>query len=216
MVLSSVTIRETKQMKKICVFTLMLFMLLCGCASETQYEVNSSESEISGESLDDSSEDTDDRSNTESTSESTVSSSAENTICVYVCGQVANPGVYDLKDGSRVYEAIEAAGGIVGEVDTTRINMAQKLSDGQQITVTEEGAEGTAASQGTGSGSTKVNINTASADELMTLSGIGEARAEAIIDYRTNYGRFESAEELLNISGIGEKMLAKIIDNVEV
>ena len=198
-------------MKRICIFTLIFCAFLCGCTQETQYDVASSleASETSGET-------SDDTDNNADTSESTDSSSTANTICVYVCGNVASPGVYDMKEGSRVYEAIEAAGGIVGEVDVTQINMAQKLSDGQQITVTEEGLAQQTSSGGSAGGSAKVNINTASADELMTLSGIGESRAEAIIDYRTRYGNFESVDELMNISGIGEKMLAKIIDNIEI
>ena len=204
-------IMETKQMKKICVFTLIFFALLCGCTEKTEYEVGSNldNSEASEEEMGDTDKNA-------STSESVDFSSIANTICVYVCGNVANPGVYDMKEGSRVYEAIEAAGGIVGEIDVTHINMAQKLSDGQQITVTEDGLAQQASSGGTSGGSAKVNINTASADELMTLSGIGESRAEAIIDYRTRYGNFESVDELMNISGIGEKMLAKIIDNIEI
>ena len=198
-------------MKRICIFTLIFCAFLCGCTQETQYDIGADviATESSGEMSNDTDENAD-------TSDITGSSSAVNTICVYVCGNVASPGVYDMKEGSRVYEAIEAAGGIVGEVDATQINMAQKLSDGQQITVTEEGLAQQTSSGGTSGGSAKVNINTASADELMTLSGIGESRAEAIIDYRTRYGNFESVDELMNISGIGEKMLAKIIDNIEI
>lgn len=186
-------------------------MLLCACSDETQYEVGSG----SGSSAP-SAQETGDADQNQAASESVDSSSIVNTICVYVCGNVASPGVYDMQEGSRVYEAIEAAGGIVGETDVTHINMAQKLSDGQQITVIQEGLAEQTSSGGTSGGSAKVNINTASADELMTLSGIGESRAEAIIEYRTRYGNFESTDELMNISGIGEKMLAKIADNIEI
>ena len=107
-------------MKRICIFTLIFCAFLCGCTQETQYDVGSSleASETSGETSGDTDENAD-------TSESTDSSSTANTICVYVCGNVASPGVYDMKEGSRVYEAIEAAGGIVREVDATQINMAQ-------------------------------------------------------------------------------------------
>ena len=141
-------------------------------------------------------------------------------IWVYVCGAVYCPGVYELPEGSRVYEALAAAGGLTEEAEERSLNQASLLTDGQQILVyTEEeiqnmgGAAGTA---GDASGSGRVNLNTAGMEELMTLSGIGESRAQAILMYREQYGPFTSIEEIMNIDGIKEKSFAKIKEYIEV
>ncbi len=118
---------------------------------------------------------------------------------------------------------IDAAGGLTAEADVTGLNRASKVTDGQKIyvpTVGEQqaalaagGAEGgAAAASGTGASSWLVNINTASAAELQTLSGIGPSMAQSIIDERTQNGAFASVDDLMRVSGIGEKKLAKIKD----
>ncbi len=153
-------------------------------------------------------------------------------IYVDVCGAVARPGVYALDPGSRVFQAIETAGGFLPEAAGTYINQAQTLSDGQQIYVpTKEEAQemippgqnsGNAAAGGSLSDSSqsgeeaKVNLNTADADALMTLSGIGEAKAEAILAYREEHGGFSSIEEIMNVSGIKESTFSKIKDKISV
>lgn len=151
-------------------------------------------------------------------------------IQVYVCGAVASPGVYVLPEGSRVYEAVEMAGGLLESADPKALNQARPLADGEQITVltVEEVQNGETAEQGAGgsvsggdgtsagSGNGKVNINTADEDELMTLSGIGESRAKAIIAYREENGTFESIEDIMKIDGIKEKMFEKIRDSITV
>lgn len=149
------------------------------------------------------------------------SSAAE--VYVDVDGAVVSPGVYRLKDGARVSQAIDAAGGLTTEADVTGLNRASKVTDGQKIyvpTVGEQqaaaavdGAEsGAATTSGAGSSSGLVNINTASAAELQTLSGIGPSMAQSIIDERTQNGAFASVDDLMRVSGIGEKKLAKIKD----
>ncbi len=157
-------------------------------------------------------------------------------ILVHVCGNVNSPGVYSLSPGSRIYEAVEMAGGFTEEADNSLINLADRLTDGMQIYVpalTEdenetarqyirpaEGAPETGADLNTGTGSgnagSRVNINTASKDELMTLSGVGESRADAIIAYRTENGSFASTEEIMNISGIKDGLFGKIKDKITV
>lgn len=155
--------------------------------------------------------------------ESSSKAFAETEVYVDVDGAVARPGVYRLKDGARVSQAIDAAGGLTAEADVTGLNRASKVTDGQKIyvpTVGEQqaasatgGAEGGAAAvSGAGSSSGLVNINTASAAELQTLSGIGPAMAQSIIDERTQNGAFASVDDLMRVSGIGEKKLAKIKD----
>lgn len=149
------------------------------------------------------------------------SSAAE--VYVDVDGAVASPGVYRLKDGARVSQAIDAAGGLTAEADVTGLNRASKVTDGQKIYVPTLGEQQAAAvtggadsgaspASGAGASSGLVNINTASAAELQTLSGIGPSMAQSIIDERTQNGAFASVDDLMRVSGIGEKKLAKIKD----
>ena len=155
--------------------------------------------------------------------ESSAKSSSAAEVYVDVDGAVVRPGVYRLKDGARVSQAIDAAGGLTAEADVTGLNRASKITDGQKIyvpTVGEQqaaatvgGAEsGAATTPGAGSSSELVNINTASAAELQTLSGIGPSMAQSIIDERTQNGAFASVDDLMRVSGIGEKKLSKIKD----
>lgn len=155
--------------------------------------------------------------------ESSAKSSSAAEVYVDVDGAVVRPGVYRLKDGARVSQAIDAAGGLTAEADVTGLNRASKVADGQKIYVPKVGeqqaaaavggAESSAATTpGVGSSSGLVNINTASAAELQTLSGIGPSMAQSIIDERTKNGAFASVDDLMRVSGIGEKKLAKIKD----
>ena len=155
--------------------------------------------------------------------ESSAKSSSAAEVYVDVDGAVVRPGVYRLKDGARVSQAIDAAGGLTAEADVAGLNRASKITDGQKIyvpTVGEQqataavgGAEsGAGATPSAGSSSGLVNINTASAAELQTLSGIGPSMAQSIIDERTKNGAFASVDDLMRVSGIGEKKLAKIKD----
>ena len=144
-------------------------------------------------------------------------------VYVDVDGAVVSPGVYRLKDGVRVAQAIDAAGGLTPEADVAGLNRASKVVDGQKIyvpkvgeqqaNVSGGGADGGAASTSGGNDTAGlVNINTASAAELQTLSGIGPSMAQSIIDERTKNGAFASVDDLMRVSGIGEKKLAKIKD----
>ncbi len=155
--------------------------------------------------------------------ESSDKSSSAAEVYVDVDGAVVRPGVYRLKDGARVSQAIDAAGGLTAEADVTALNRASKITDGQKIYVSAVGEQqaaaavgggesGAAATSGVGSSSGLVNINTASAAELQTLSGIGPSVAQSIIDERTQNGAFTSVDDLMRVSGIGEKKLAKIKD----
>ena len=143
-------------------------------------------------------------------------------IYVDVCGAVKQPGVYQLPEGSRVFEAVRLAGGFSDEAAPASVNQALPLSDGQQLIVlTEEETKRQSPETASASGqepeasdSYRININTADKQELMTLSGIGETRAEAILSYREKHGKFSSAEDLLQVSGIKEGTLAKIRDRI--
>ena len=156
----------------------------------------------------------------------------ENTVIyVDVTGAVKAPGVYTLPAGSRVFEAIALAGGAREDASLENLNQAGLLQDGQQIRVyTEEeaaqmeqqgslpslpGAE-TAAGQKESQEASKVNINTAGKEELMTLTGIGETRAEAILAYRQETGGFQAPEDLMQVEGIKEKTFEKLKDQITV
>ena len=155
-----------------------------------------------------------------------VENSEKSGVYVYICGEVAAPGVYELSEGSRIYEAVDAAGGFTENAARESVNLASKVSDGMQITIynKEEAASLPAGSgsavgntgQGGTSGSGLVNLNTATKEELMTLKGIGEAKAEDIIRYREKSGGFKKIEDIMKISGIKEAGFQKIKDNITV
>ena len=173
------------------------------------------------------------------TSEKNEASSADTPgIYVDVSGAVIAPGVYELADDSRVFEAAEKAGGLAEDADTSSVNLAAKLSDGDKLYIptkseikagkTDAGiitgiiaenqnkekasSAGTAKQNDTGSGI--ININTADAALLTEISGIGPSTAQKIVDYRAQHGSFKSVTELLNVRGIGEKTLTKIKDKL--
>ena len=157
---------------------------------------------------------------------------------VYVCGEVAEPGVYVLESGDRIYEAVEMAGGMTADAGTCAVNLAQSVYDGLMVYIPdrEEAAEmagsmtlagdgvvsavgslnpaggsgakaGGGSAEGTASESGedgRLNLNTASLAELMTLSGIGQTKAQAVVNYRDAHGGFSSVEEIMNVDGIKE------------
>ena len=145
---------------------------------------------------------------------------AEEQICIYVCGAVVTPGVYEFIPGARVAEAIMAAGGMTEEAAETYWNQAAVLEDGQKIYVpTKEEAAEEAESQSRGQiieQENKINLNTASKEQLMTLSGVGSSRADAIIAYRKEYGGFGSIEDIMKIEGIKEGVFKKMKDKITV
>ena len=143
----------------------------------------------------------------------------EATIRVYVSGAVANPGGVEIPQGSRVEDALAAAGGFGAEAGREAVNLADWVSDGQKLYFpTEEEAEGAGLpAAGTDSGSSGlVNINTADVAALCTLSGIGESRALDIIAYREANGGFASCEDIMNVPGIKNAVYEKIRDKITV
>lgn len=144
---------------------------------------------------------------------------------VHVCGEVVNPGIYELPAGSRIYEAVKAAGGFTENAEEESVNLASPIEDGVQIRIyskeeTETLAAGAAPFDGfEASGEGKepvVNLNTATKEELMTLSGIGESRAEDIIRYREENGGFQNIEDIMKVSGIKDAAFQKIKDRITV
>ncbi len=140
------------------------------------------------------------------------SQSTPQELVVYITGEVVNPGVYTLDPTSdRVVHAIEAAGGFTGSADVDGINLAARLTDGQHIKVPAVGDSPSPAEQTEGS---LIDINTASPELLQTLTGIGPAKAHAIIDYREVHGPFARIEDIINVPGIGEATFESIKDHI--
>ena len=133
-------------------------------------------------------------------------------VIVHVDGAVGAPGVYELKAGARVGEAVDAAGGLADDADTSTLNLAAEVADGEKVYVPHEGEPAPAEGDGSASGgsASPVNINTAGVEELDELPGVGEATARAIVEDRETNGPFSTPEDLMRVSGIGEKKFAKL------
>jgi competence protein ComEA len=155
-------------------------------------------------------------------------------ICVYVCGAVKEPGVYELSEGSRCLDAVDAAGGFSEDADRNYVNLAALLTDGVKLQIpTIEEVEGTAPGKidsfeggsvpdvggGTGAGlagSGLININKASKEELTALPGIGNATAEKIVKYREEHGGFKNLEDIMKVSGIKDKLFSRIREYITI
>lgn len=230
-----------KNNKKITIFICIILVMVSGMfyvrnivnstdASDTmaQYSVLSDEKIMENEVLDDKMSD-----NTALDGEK-LYTSAVSTISVYICGAVKSPGVYDFLEGSRICDAVERAGGFKKSAAKMKINLASTLSDGEQIIIPTkkqaakrrksadnvsgtniEGNTGAAGSNDTTDKSGLVNINIADKSELMTLSGIGESKADAIIAYRQK-SSFSKIEDIKNVSGIKDGVFNKIKDNITI
>ncbi|WP_130863735.1 helix-hairpin-helix domain-containing protein [Bacilliculturomica massiliensis] len=149
---------------------------------------------------------------------------------VDVAGAVSSPGIYILPQGSRVYEAVDQAGGLTEESDLREINLAAELLDGEKLYIPSRGdyaqsAETEGRSAGgdvketgcrAGSDAKKININTADSSELQTLNGVGPSTARRILDYRRENGRFRAIDELKNVKGIGDKTFQKLKESISV
>ena len=153
------------------------------------------------------------------------------TVIIHVAGAVAVPGIVQLPAGSRVHQAVAAAGGGTPSADLNRLNLAAVLSDGQKLYVPRAGEEipagapvssgppgeaGNGTAGGTASAGGKVNLNTASVEELDALPKVGPVLAQRILDWRKQHGPFKSAEELDAVDGVGPKMLETLLPLVGV
>lgn len=147
-------------------------------------------------------------------------------LVVYVCGAVEKPGIYTLPVGSRLYEAIAMAGGFSKKADSAYHNLARAIEDGERIYIlstsetkeltTQQQMEGEEGAGGAVQANGLINLNTATAEQLMTLPGIGEARAADILAYRAKIGQFTDIEELMNVPGIGEARFERVKDKITV
>lgn len=138
-------------------------------------------------------------------------------ICVSLLGEVVTPGVYILPKGSRVYEVINMAGGLTENADVNGISLASVLEDEMQIIVPGFSDDAEPVNDSTMDSLSKdgrINLNTATLSELMSLPGIGEVRAQSIIDFREKNGKFKSTEDIMLVSGIKESSYEKIKDQI--
>ncbi|MEF9940760.1 MAG: helix-hairpin-helix domain-containing protein [Lachnospiraceae bacterium] len=206
-----------KKVIYVVVFTMILLLSLTGCADKNEHTLK----KMNVEELKEEKEIKKEIKKEEKDKNTT-------TIFVYICGAVVTEGVYELPNGSRLYEGILKAGGMKAEAAKTYLNQAEVLEDGQRVYVpaTEEVAileqESTDLVQSAEEEKPttlkdrerKVNLNTATKEELMTLTGIGETKAESIIRYREENGRFTAIEDLKSIVGIKDGVFHKIKDMI--
>lgn len=147
------------------------------------------------------------------------SSASAAVIVVDVAGKVVRPGIYRLPAGARVFDALQAAGGVRPGVDTVTINLAAPLQDGEQVVVGVSGVPppGGALPAGSGASSASVvNLNSATLEELESLPGVGPVLGQHILDWRSAHGRFDSVDQLNEVSGIGEVTFAELKDLVTI
>lgn len=169
----------------------------------------------------------------EAAGEEKIPESVEESIWVDICGAVRRPGVYEMKKNARVFEIVEAAGGFSENADSEWLNQAAVLTDGEKIQVytkeetremqengirAEQNINGQngAGSNGDTSGAGKINLNTAALEQLQEIPGIGEVRAQAILDYRERNGAFQDIKEIQEVPGIKGKTFEKIEDYITV
>lgn len=212
----------------VCMVVLIaLTILVSGCADEKEVysleEILSIEANAAGD---------DDGAKEENTKE--TEAGLPPTVWVHICGEVSTPGIYELPEGSRVYDVLVLAGGFTAEADTTHYNLAQVISDGMKLEIPgrREGSKGNTAVTNTHGGvdttgitgtptggepeNALININTATTQQLQTLPGIGESRAADIVSYREKNGYFQSIEQIMEVSGIKETVFEKIKELITV
>ena len=204
-------------MRKYLVLIAALGLLLTGCTNAnngsdiilTEVTENETSSNFSSSDLCDS-------------NEGASNTLVETSMVIYICGAVVSPGVYELPVGSRVNDAVLAAGGFSAEADHNYVNLAEPISDGikiqiptvQEVSTMQPEISGSFSNPDSSSG--LININRASKEELKTIPGIGDGIATKIIDYRAQNGNFSTIEDIMKVSGIKEKLFSKIKDYITV
>ena len=228
---------ENKQKKFVCALFIVAFalfepVLLCGCASardEVVMALGSGESAVQDPPGDEAAGEDMTEVSLSAGEISPADKDATPQVYVYVCGAVELPGVYSLRQGSRLYEAVELAGGLTADADENCLNMARQIADGEQVVIlTQEEAlalreagayaypPGDAAQGVSAQDPGLVNINTATVTELTTVSGIGASRAQAIVDYRERNGSFGSIDDIKKVDGIKDGLFSKIKDKITI
>lgn len=206
----------------------LLIQVLTGCQKDQMELIE--ETDIVSEQVAEEPEKGPEKGSEQEAEKETAPEEEQELVYVFLCGAVMAPGVYELPEGSRVYEAISLAGGYTRQADECYLNIARTVVDGEQIYVPRIGEDAeklqameagglsrndSPAGSGGASGE-KVNINTASAEVLCTLPGIGQTKANDIIRYRTENGAFQSIEEIKQVSGIKNAVYEKIEEYITI
>lgn len=203
------------------------FFLWMTCGAGSSMEAETSYTDVTALSTSSSKQSSQSLSEASSQSKTEGSEKVKSKVTVDVKGAVVNPGVYTLKAGARVTDVIQEAGGMTEDADAKSVNLAASLSDEEVIYVANKDENVSVLDQtGTGQVSDKggqavskdgkINLNTATSEQLQTISGIGAKRTEDIIAYRESHGGFQSVDDLKNVSGIGDKTLDKIRESLYV
>jgi competence protein ComEA len=211
------------------VLLIMIFFILCGCnevsiSTVKEDSEEKTETTISSENRDFEDPEIGDSKKTE---DPKLNKDSEKTVVVYICGAVVSEGVYTLSYGSRVVDVLDLAGGYKEDAARGYVNLAEPLSDGDKIYIPfqdevqneemiSQKVEGKEENSFSGDKEKLININKATRDELMTLPGIGETKADDIISYREEHGNFSKIEDLMNISGIKTGVFNKIKDRITI
>lgn len=186
----------------------MLCLFMAGCGTDEPQLIMDSEETVIDEKTDEADE---------------VYEVVQAKVYVHMTGEVVNPGLYELADDSRLYDAVMLAGGFTENADTEYANLAEVLVDGKQYQIYSKDEVLNMSIQGSGesaeahyTGDGLLDINEATNTELMTISGIGQSKADAIVEYRQQNGRFDKTEDIMNVSGIGEGLYQRIKDSITV
>lgn len=232
---------KKQYMTKLLLFVACTMFVLTGCVRRDEPELVSlqeGKAAASGEASAGTSSVSESVSGSESISESgqrtakeaeKTAGKADGTVTVFVCGAVESPGVYVLPDGSRICDAVEAAGGFLEDADPSYLNQAEYVQDAQKLEIptseeaqelreqgaSEDSQDSAVPEDNKQSGDGKVSINDAGVTELMQLPGIGEGKAKAIIEYREKNGRFGSLEDLMKVPGIKQASFDKLRDSIK-
>ena len=203
------------------------FFLWMTCGAGNSMEAETSYTDVTALSTSSSKQSSQSFSEASSRSKTEGSEKVKSKVTVDVKGAVVNPGVYTLKAGARVTDVIQEAGGMTEDADAKSVNLAASLSDeeviyvankDENVSVLDQTSTGQVSDKGGQAVSKdgKINLNTATSEQLQTISGIGAKRAEDIIAYRESHGGFQSVDDLKNVSGIGDKTLDKIRESLYV
>ncbi|MBQ2275575.1 MAG: ComEA family DNA-binding protein [Lachnospiraceae bacterium] len=187
-------------------FSILSLLFIVGC-NQDQVEVHATKKEVEAST------------EKKATKEESTVEKKSDTIFVYVCGSVKRPDVYEVEADGRIVDAVKAAGGFLKDADKNAVNLAQSLTDGQQIyipSVKEQSKSNNEQQEQNNKSGNLISLNHATKEELMTLPGIGESKANLIIQYREEKGGFSKIEQIMEIQGIKEGVFNKIKDDITI